>query len=105
MPELQIHDIANGLLIVIIGVLSWLGINRGRRSKEEEAAKPQSALQVAGALIDGRQADKIVEAINKNTDIITIKIKISEDLHDAVRELRTDIRELTREIVRWGGRS
>lgn len=108
LSEIKLDDVANGILIVIIGLLSWLGINRGRKAaKAEEEAPATKPMEIAGALIDSRKAEQLIEAIDRNTearDRNTEALKhherMIEQAAEDLREVNSEIRRLTTEIIR-----
>lgn len=85
MPILDYEGLANGLLILITGLLGYFGIRRGIRSAGETAAavnaaaEPKGTIQVAGALIDSKKADELIKAFDRNVIAKT-------NLEAAVRE-------------------
>lgn len=91
--------------IAVILVITRFGITAGAK------AGPASSTSqpIAGAIIDGRKADDIIRAIEKNTTAIQSLVKATYAQVDATKlssegidNARADMRELTREIVRSG---
>jgi hypothetical protein len=108
LTELKLDDVANGILIVIIGLLSWLGINRGRKAKaDDELPSATKPMEIAGALIDSRKADQLIEALDRhsqeldrNTEAIARHGKMISEAADNLREVNFEIRSMTKEIIR-----
>lgn len=100
MGPIDLNAVANGILVVIVGLLSWLGINRGRKAKEEDEAPAARHVELAGAVIDSHKADQIIEAVNRNTNALRESAGLFEDIREELREIRGDIRALIMEIVR-----
>lgn len=61
------EQVANGILIVITGILGYFGIRKGFAGS---APAGNASIAVAGAMIDDKKADEIIEAINHNTAAI-----------------------------------
>lgn len=121
---------ASGLPVAVEWVGGFIGVTvaafwgrlqflKGRRDAK---ATPAMA-EIAGAIISNAKADAIVAAIDRQTNIMTelvavtraetramntMSARMSDDtvaaraLIDELSEARTNIRELTREIVRSG---
>ena len=108
LTELKLDDIANGILIVIIGLLSWLGINRGRKAKaEDEVPSASRPMEIAGALIDSRKADQLIEALDRNTEArernteaLRHHGKLMAEAGESLREVNFEIRSMIKEIIR-----
>lgn len=93
----NLNDIANAFLVVVIGVLSWLGV-RGGRGKVETA-------EIAGALVDNRSAEKLTLILTDQIEQLKAHgHKVSRNT-EAVNQLTGEIRDLREEIIRNGGRS
>lgn len=100
MGPIDLNAVANGILVVIVGLLSWLGIKKGRDDKEKDEAPTARHVELAGAVIDSHKADQIIEAFNRNTHALRESAGLFDDIRDELRELRGDIRALITEIVR-----
>jgi len=53
------EQVANGILIVITGILGYFGIRKGFAGS---APAGNASIAVAGAMIDAKKADEIIEA-------------------------------------------
>lgn len=107
LTEIKLDDVANGILIIIVGLLSWLGINRGRRAKAEEDAPATKPMEIAGALIDSRKADQLIDALDRhsnelerNTEALSRHGKMIGEAAENLREVNFEIRSMTKEIIR-----
>jgi hypothetical protein len=90
-------------LAIIVG-LAWFGERMGKR-----APPTTDNARILGAVIDGKKADELIAAVgrlstatNNNTKAMQENTAASESVESEMRDARTDIRELTREIVRSG---
>lgn len=106
LPEITVESVANGMLAIIVGMLSWLGY---RQVKPADPAKahppaPERRMEISGVLMDKRHAEQIIEAVNENTDAVRTKTSETVALANAINELRSDMRELTRELIRMDRR-
>lgn len=100
----SISDWANGVLIVIVGLLSYFGIRRGQGANEAAPANP-STIEVAGALVDSRSVDKLsgevagqsiaimtqTQAMKDQTRAIEANTRMMEDLKEDVSRAVTDL--------------
>lgn len=100
MGPIDLNAVANGILVVIVGLLSWLGIKKGRDAKEEDSTPASRHVELAGAVIDNHKADQLIDAVNHNTHALRETSGIFEDIREELREVRNDIRALTMELVR-----
>lgn len=98
ITDASLENVANGIVIIIVGLLSWLGINRGRKTKEKEEAPRQ--VELAGAVIDGKRADQIIEALDRNTAALRIHAEAVFEVRAVVREAKNELRTMTTEIIR-----
>jgi hypothetical protein len=90
-------------LAIIVG-LAWLGERMGRK-----APPATDSARILGAVIDSKKADELIAAVGRlstatdnNTKAIEASTAAAESVEAEIREARTDVRELTREIVRSG---
>lgn len=100
LAELDFENVANGALVFIVGLLSWLGIRGGRN------AKPQTA-EIAAGIIDAASATKISGAIEAHTAELHACRKqaermerIGEEVGDAIASMTLEIRSLREELIR-----
>ena len=91
--------------LATILVITRFGITAGAKAGPASS----TALPVAGAIIDGRKADDIIRAVEKNTAALQSLVKATYAHVEATKlssegidNARADMRELTREIVRSG---
>lgn len=99
LAEFKLDDVANGILVIIVGLLSYLGIRGGRKAKADDEA-PAKPLEIAGALIDSRKADQLIDALDRNTEAMNRHGKQLDDVGENVREAGHEIRSMTKEIIR-----
>lgn len=100
LSEIKLDDVANGILFVIIGLLSWLGINRGKKAKAAEEPVATKPVEIAGALIDSRKADMLIEALDRNTEALRHHGKMIDQAAEDLREVNFEVRSMTKEIIR-----
>ena len=111
--------VATFIGLIIAGFWGRVQFMKGRR--DAKASPPMA--EIAGAIISNAKADAIVAAIERQTNVMTelvaatraetramstMSARLADDtvaaraLIDGFGEARTNIRELTREIVRSG---
>lgn len=106
-----IENVANGLLFIIIGLLSWLGIKKGG----ERVKPPEQVAEIAGALVDASSIAELVRAIREYGEEQKQSRAQSKDnakaleraigsLTKEVEELHTETGRLREEMIR-GSRS
>ncbi|RFC66430.1 hypothetical protein DYI37_03025 [Fulvimarina endophytica] len=112
MDSAGIADYANGILIIVTGLLAYFGIKRGRSSGGEDEHSSAPTVQIAGALVDSRSVEKLsgevagqslaitsqVVALREQTEAIKDQTRAMRDLHQEVR----DLSDLTRAITDLG---
>lgn len=92
---ITIGNIANGIALLVFGILSGIGLYMGRK-QQSSAGRPApqgDTVEIAGALIDGQQARALTAALDRNTEAVT---RAGVHVDDACRE----IRHLTDELIR-----
>ncbi len=88
---------ANGLLIVVVGLLSALGLRGGKKA----ADKPKDeTMQVLGAVIDNRKADELVRSIKDQTEAIKRNTETLRDMNRNMDETQRDMRDLCQALWR-----
>jgi len=102
LPEITAENVANGMLALIVGFLSYLGYTKVKPSDPAKAppSPPERRVGISGVLMDKRHAEQIIEAVNENTDAVRTKTSETMALTNAINELRSDLREITRELIR-----
>ena len=83
--------IANALLAICSGLALLLGAIWGK--KKAKPAEEPGRVEVAGALIDSKEAQSLRASIDANTAAIRNSTEVIEDA-------QRDMRDLTRELVR-----
>ena len=117
---INFQDFANGALIIVIGLVSALGIRGGTKAAKKTAAEPETeTLALAGAVIDSKKADELVNAFKANT-LAVKRLEGTLDRHtaavvrhgnqmDALRDdtvdLKAGINTLTNEVIRSSGKN
>lgn len=97
------EGMANGLLIVITGILGWFGIRRGMKS--EGAKEAPKTLEIAGALVDSRAVEKLSGEVTGQAIAITAQAAATKDQTrvlerqtEAIIDLKDEVRELRHEM-------
>ena len=90
--------IANALLAVCSGLALVLGAIWGKK-RSAPAAEP-GRMEIAGALIDGKQANALQASIEANTAAIKQSTEVTRRALDGMDDMQRDMRDLTREMVR-----
>lgn len=104
--KIDYTNLANGILVFIIGLLTWLGIRGGR----QKAAQPVEA-QLAGAIVDSSSVRLLVDAIKEQTSVRQEGQKQAKDnahmlarrieaLADGCEEMTSELRSLREEMIR-----
>lgn len=99
-------NLANGLLVLIVGLLTFLGIRGGR----QKAARPMEA-ELAGALVDSGSVNRLTAAIEAQTmermagrqeakDGAHMLARRLEALTKQLEELGEEVRNLREEMIR-----
>ena len=105
---LDFERLANGLLILIVGILSVFGIRGGQKKAAEQ--QPATA-EIAGALVDSSAVNRLTGAIEKQTvemsatraeakDNTHVLARRIEGLSDQVDDLGSEVRALREEMIR-----
>lgn len=103
----QVENLANGLLVVIIGILTWLGINRGRSPRRSDVA------EVAGAIVDNSSIDRLTAAVEaQTTELVAHRVADrdhqtgakdnAKGIERALIGLTKEVEELRDEVRRHG---
>ena len=99
LPQDQFQDIAQ-TLGTIAAILFAALIEFRRRTRATAQPAGGANVEVAGALIDGKQAQAIVAAVIANTAAIERSSEATSRVVESMDEIRRDMADLTREIVR-----
>ncbi|MBC24415.1 MAG: hypothetical protein CMJ32_10940 [Phycisphaerae bacterium] len=84
------ENVANGLALLVFAILSGLGLYSGRRVGK---AEPQSSMTVAGALIDGKDARELKDAM----------LRCAEATEESARQVEratAQMQRMTDELIR-----
>lgn len=92
------ESIASGVAAFLAIVLGALGYSNGRRGGASGAS-----VEVAGALIDGRQARDVTEALDRNTAALA-ENTAEKRRHRAALEANTQIMQRHFDVAYFGGR-
>lgn len=85
-------NVGNGLLAVVIGLLTYMGIRGGRKRTTD--------VEVAGAMVDNAAMTKLADAVREQTEAIEAGAR-EVHAHTAVmREHTAAIRALQVELIR-----
>lgn len=90
------ENAANALVILLAFIASIFGLRRNSESKKEEPRQ----IELAGAIIDKRQAEEIVMALSVLGALLQDHARLFRDIHEDLKEARFDLRELVKEIIR-----
>jgi len=93
--ELQSAGIALGL--VVVGMLGVIGRQMG---KWREHREPPRGMQIAGALIDGSDARRLTEALDRNTTALKKCSDTADANTAAIQSASREIQRLTDETIR-----
>lgn len=93
----QVENVANGLLIIILGILSWLGWNRGKGK-----GRPEQTAEIAGAIVDNSALLKVAAAIEAQTlEMIAHRMQqkdLATSEKDNARAIERGLLAMTKEI-------
>ncbi len=92
-----LEDAATGLLVLLGGILSWFGIQNGRKAAKTPG-QGGDFLELAGAVIDKDKADELISAVRENTRTLNHNVAAIDAFREGVDELRSDMREGFREL-------
>lgn len=109
--QFSLEDAATGLLVLIGGILSYFGIQNGRRASKHKG-EGGDVVELAGAVIDKEQAASIVASMRENTmtireqanqlreNNITLLRHIGavDAFHEDLSEVKSEVREMMREL-------
>ncbi len=97
MDVLSFERIANGLLAICTGLAAILAVRSGRA----KAANPEPGrMEIAGALIDSREAAALRASLDANTAALDRNSIAATKSADAIEEVQRDLQDLTRELIR-----
>lgn len=99
LTEIKFDDVANGILIIIVGILSYLGIQKGSGSSKKEEHEVKH-VELAGAVIDNRKADEIIQALHRNTEALHRNGQLAEKIRENLEETNQELRSMVLEIIR-----
>ena len=108
MTEEQLSAVYNALILFGSGLFGYLGILLSRRAAAPPPKSPAQGdtVQIAGAIIDSRKANEIVEAalhhtrsMEANTRALEANTRTAEDFKDDIVGIRGEISHLAREVV------
>lgn len=101
MPDyLTPEAIASGIALTLFSFLALVGKRAGQQ--EERQAKNGGRMEIAGALVDGRDARAIVEALERNTKALGHNSDMAHNAARAAADVSTEARRLADEIIRNG---
>ena len=93
---INFDNLANGLLAVIIGLLSWVGFKGGQKGKSNSSEN----LELAGAIIDNKKADELIAAFEDHIELLKENTNALRRLHDRVGEEMSETRSHMRDLMR-----
>ncbi|HCO90948.1 MAG TPA: hypothetical protein DIT40_08245 [Alphaproteobacteria bacterium] len=96
MPEwlkgFDLQDLANGVIALILGFVVWIGRQAGRKSSGSKQ------VEVAGALISGKDAERIIHAIEQNTAASDRATAAADRVASTYQGLRREVGDLRGEM-------
>ena len=108
MTEEQLSSVYNGLILFGSGLFAYLGVLLSKRASAPpaKAAATGDTMQIAGAIIDSRKANELIDsnlslmrALNENTRALEANSRSAEDFKDDIGGMRGEVGHLAREIV------
>ncbi|ORE94092.1 hypothetical protein ATO13_08461 [Stappia sp. 22II-S9-Z10] len=104
--QAHLNEILNGVMVVALAALAWVGRRFGGKSAVPHDGE---ALEIAGAIIDRAQAERLEHFFDANArqtsrlaDLIEKKTAAQQENTRVVEQLSRDLRDLTQEIIRSG---
>ena len=101
---INFDQVANGLWVVILALLSAIGARVGFRNPTPPAAPSAGAVgravEVAGALIDTKHTQDLIDQIGLNTAQLDRVKKCLESTLEAINALRADLKDNIRALDR-----
>lgn len=92
-----LEDAATGLLVLLGGVLSWFGIQNGRKAAKTPG-QGGDFLEIAGAVIDKDQARELIGAVRENTRALQNQVGAVEAFQEDLRDVKSEVRDVLREL-------
>ena len=86
--------------VLMAASLAFLGIIGGQKGRQMAKGKQPEVMEVAGALVSDKAADRIVSALDENTKALNRNSGVCETLHEAVKEVDDRLERLKDEIIR-----
>ena len=108
MTEEQLSSVYNGLILFGSGLFAYLGVLLSKRASAPAPKAPAQGetMQIAGAIIDSRKANEMIEShqrmirsLDANTQALEANTRSAEDFKDDIGGMRGEISHLSREIV------
>ena len=90
-------DFANGVLFIIGAVIAALGGLFGLKQKRKDAGG--EPLELAGAVIDQKQAETIFTTVGANTEALEQNTAALKRTAEALGDLEDEVRNLRQEII------
>ena len=102
MPDLspdEIEKLVNGILTAVAAGLIWFGTRAGKKVAKEPEGE---TMQIAGAIIDGRSAERLSDTFERAARAM---VAMTEELstHRKALDRNTDAASETREAIRDAG--
>lgn len=116
MPDLspdEIEKLVNGILTAVAAALIWFGTRAGKKAAKEPEGE---IMQIAGAIIDGRSAERlsdtfekaakamlsVVEEMGSHRKALDRNTEAAENAREAIKDAGQDIRTMTNAL--WAGK-
>ncbi|MCF3931833.1 hypothetical protein L1787_00210 [Acuticoccus sp. M5D2P5] len=103
---IPITDVVNGAMVIVMLIFAWVARTFGAKAKSNQ---PAEQMELAGAIIDKTQAQRLEAAFIEHTEALEALGKhVTENTNALKRsggelaDLGRDIRELTQEVIRNG---
>lgn len=97
--QFDFQNAANGLVIILGFILTALGVKNGIAKRGQGTGEH---VEIAGAIIDKTQVVELVGVVNRLTHTLERQSRLYADIHEDIKDARTEIRDLIKEIIRAG---
>lgn len=95
----NLTNIANSLVILIVGVVGGLGINKGRKVASTEPAPAPFKMEGA-AIVSSESVMALARAVEAHNGMVSIENRRSTgELKEAIEDLGREVHELRHELA------
>ena len=93
--QANLSEILNGFMLLVFGILAWVGKRFGSTAAPAHEGEP---MELAGAVIDQKQAEAIVVVVSANTEALKEQTVRMNRAAEAIGDLEDEVRNLRQEI-------